>query len=129
MITRPQLSKEVDRAFKEAKEIFDSKNADYGQDDDAIANYRAGGVIGINEYQQMLLRILEKVIRVSNLLDKESQTKESIEDSMLDISLISAIFIGTRRIETYNKKGDEQMTRGKRQKHQLEKSKITQAYN
>ena len=53
-------------ALTEAADIVAHKNRGYGRDEDPWHNFRAGEAIGINPQGMVMLRILEKINRLTN---------------------------------------------------------------
>jgi hypothetical protein len=76
-----------------------SKNQDYATKEDPFKNFRVGEPLGIPAYRMALLRILEKVARVTNLEAKTDvpATAESVEDTLLDIAVLALITITLRQ--------------------------------
>ena len=73
-------------------EIIDSKNNDYARESDPFKNFRSAEVAGVNVGRAILVRILDKMSRVSNLLDREASVKdETINDTLLDMANYIAI--------------------------------------
>lgn len=64
----------LDKVFEEIKEMLLRKHHDYGTE-----NLKRHGQYGI------LVRIDDKTARLKNLLTKEAEVKESIEDTFFDI--------------------------------------------
>lgn len=91
-MTRKDVEISVKKSHEESLKIIQMKSADYAKDSDAFLNYRQSEIVGVPMERSMLSRIVEKIIRVSNLLDKENETKdESITDALIDISNISLL--------------------------------------
>jgi hypothetical protein len=89
------------------REIHETKRNDYSAGHSPIHNYETTAqVMGTTPELVMLTRIQEKVIRAANLLGGVEQMvkDESIEDTLLDISNISAL-IAARRIAIRRRKG------------------------
>ncbi len=75
----------VNATFKAGLGLIEKKNADYGAYSDPFANFRTVQMLGITVEEGMLVRILDKIARINNLLTRDPQVvEESIEDSLLD---------------------------------------------
>ena len=61
------------------------KNSDYGTPDRPYANFEAAPLVGVSVARGMLVRMMDKLQRISNLLDKPA-LNESIQDSCDDLS-------------------------------------------
>lgn len=65
--------------------IVEKKNHDYGADADPFRNFRTAGILGLTVEKAILVRVLDKLARVNNLLDHEAYVKdESLEDTLID---------------------------------------------
>ncbi len=66
-------------------ELIQRKNADYATGSDPFQNFYSATVVGVAPDRAILVRILDKLSRVANLLDKKNAVlDESIEDTILD---------------------------------------------
>ena len=63
-----------DRLVNDCRKISIKKNADYGNDN--LKRFGAHGIV---------VRMFDKMDRLHNLLDKEAQVDESIEDTCKDL--------------------------------------------
>ena len=61
------------------------KNSDYGTPDRPYANFEAAPLVGVSVARGMLVRMMDKLQRMSNLLDRPA-LNESIQDSCDDLS-------------------------------------------
>lgn len=87
--------------LSDLKETFDScfsiavkKNNDYAGNKavDVFKNIRASEMIGVRPEKAIMVRLMDKMSRVSNLLDQEAAVKdEAIEDTLVDIINYTAI--------------------------------------
>jgi hypothetical protein len=102
------LTARLDELFRECLAVAKKKNADYASDDDPFANFNGCTKYGISVPKGMLVRMEDKMKRISNLLDKPASVSgESIYDSCLDLAnyaLILRAFLeledGKPRFET-----------------------------
>ena len=75
----------IKNTFQQAEELIKRKNADYANDVDPFLNFRMSSQVGVDPARGILVRISDKITRISNLLDREAQVKdESIRDSIKD---------------------------------------------
>lgn len=76
---------EIKDTFKEGTKLVESKNRDYANSNDPFQNFRNSLLVGVPIDRAILVRITDKLARISNLLDKDASVKdESIADSILD---------------------------------------------
>lgn len=85
-----------------AAEITKRKNADYSKTKDAFANFQLVEYLGVTDTATgIMVRMCDKVIRISNLIKTEGKVKdESITDTLIDLanySLILAVWINTNK--------------------------------
>lgn len=84
-MTTAQFISHIEKTYIRGLDIIKSKNADYAGSSDPWKNFRSAEVVGVSLERAILVRILDKLARVGNLLGKENQVKdESIEDTILD---------------------------------------------
>ena len=85
-MTKPlDLISNVRDTYKTALEIVERKNADYATQADPFANFRTANVLGLSVEKGILVRTLDKIMRVNNLLEHEAYvTEESMEDTLTD---------------------------------------------
>ena len=71
--------------FDRCLELAGRKNADYAGADDPFRNFRGSVTVGVPVERAMLVRLMDKINRISNLLDKEpAVVGESLDDSIED---------------------------------------------
>jgi hypothetical protein len=85
-MTKEQFINHITETFSSCLEIVSRKNADYsGNAEDPFKNFRMSVQVGVTPERGLLVRISDKISRISNLLDKEAAVKdESISDSIDD---------------------------------------------
>ncbi len=71
--------------FKKATEIMRAKSCDYAQPDDPYANFRGAEFLGIDLKRGILIRVMDKISRLNNLIDRGAKVEENIEDTCLDL--------------------------------------------
>lgn len=76
----------LEETFKACLETAKRKNADYaGEHSDPFKNFKNANVVGVTVERGILVRLMDKMSRVSNLIDKEAQVKdEAITDTIDD---------------------------------------------
>lgn len=71
------------------------KNNDYcgqGVEVNPFKNFEASATVGVPAARGILVRMMDKMARISSLLDQEAQVKdESIHDTLCDLSLYALI--------------------------------------
>lgn len=67
-------------------DLIRKKSSDYAKpDSDTLSNFKNSLIVGVSLERGVLVRIMDKISRISNLLDKDaSVVGESIEDSIQD---------------------------------------------
>ncbi len=88
-------------------ELHRRKRSDYtGTTGDILHNYRQSSALaGISLEQGMFARLCEKVVRISSVLSKDGQTEvtdEKLDDTLLDLAIISLLMIIGRGERTAN---------------------------
>ena len=91
MITQTLYLKEFEHTINEMLEITTRKNHDYSTTEsnwDAYKNFKMVEELGITSVEKwILVRMTDKLTRISNLLDKEwLVSDEKIEDTLLDLA-------------------------------------------
>jgi len=82
---RDALIKNIEETFQKGLEIMKKKNHDYAEDDDPFKNFKWAPLVGVNPIRGILVRITDKLARISSLLDKEAFViNESLEDTIID---------------------------------------------
>jgi hypothetical protein len=79
---------DMKETFEKCLEIAIRKNNDYGgTNKDPYANFRNSTMVGVSVEKGMLVRMMDKMSRISTLLDKQAKvTDESIEDTLEDLA-------------------------------------------
>jgi hypothetical protein len=71
-----------------------AKNADYANSSDPFANFKLSEMVGVPVEKGMLVRMTDKLKRISNLCDKPpAVASESCEDTCLDLAAYSLILL------------------------------------
>lgn len=86
-MTQQQFIELLSESYNKNIEISRAKNKDYADTNDAFKNFRASEVLGISVEQGILIRMMDKMVRASNLLNRPaSVADEKITDTLSDLS-------------------------------------------
>jgi len=91
------LLADMRQRFARCLEIARAKNADYAGGDDPFANFRMASMVGVDPARAILVRVTDKLARMSRLLDRQpAVAAESVEDSIDDainyLAILGALF-------------------------------------
>lgn len=76
----------IEKTYKDGLEIIHKKNHDYAGEEDHWKNFRYAEMVGVSVERAILVRVSDKLARVSNLLDKDPEVlDERLEDTLLDM--------------------------------------------
>ena len=103
-MTTKQFLQRLEELYKSNLEISRAKNNDYAGDGDPFKNFKLCEMLGICSVEEgMLVRITDKLSRISNLLKKEAKVKdESILDTLQDLSnysMIMRVYLESKKID------------------------------
>lgn len=86
MITNNEdFFQELEETYANCLATSRRKNADYAGDEDPFKNFRMSTQVGVDPARAILVRISDKISRISNLLDREAKVEdEKLEDTLLD---------------------------------------------
>lgn len=93
----PNIKKEaflsdIKKTYEEGYKLILAKNKDYAGDNDPYQNFRNAEVVGVGIERAILVRIMDKISRIGNVLDAGTAVKsESIDDTLMDLINYSAI--------------------------------------
>lgn len=84
---------DIRKIFADCLALVEKKNADYsGASLDPFKNIRNAGFVGVSVERGVLVRMMDKMGRISSLLDREAQvSSESIDDTLNDLINYAAI--------------------------------------
>jgi len=92
MTSRATLVSDIKATFDGCLGLVEVKNRDYATTSDAFANFRLSEMVGVSPERANLVRVADKLARVSNLLDKDNDVKdETVFDTIDDIINYMAI--------------------------------------
>ena len=84
-MTREEFRRSISNTFSTGEQIIEKKNEDYANSENPFRNFESAAVVGIGVERAILLRVLDKLSRVSNLIDKPAAVvDESLEDTLVD---------------------------------------------
>jgi hypothetical protein len=84
-MTQEQFFTSIKTTFDSCVELIQKKNADYGATTSPFKNFLFSEFVGVRPERAILVRLTDKISRISNLLDAEAQVaNESINDTIED---------------------------------------------
>ena len=91
---RTQFITHIKATYQRCLQVLADKNADYGKEQDPWANFKFAAIANIGVEDAIMVRILDKMARISNLLHKEAVVKdEKIQDTIEDAINYLAILL------------------------------------
>jgi hypothetical protein len=82
------------RLLDEMRALHESKSADYGSDDDPLANIRQGATfVSIEPWRGCMVRIADKVQRLRTYCRTGRLVHEGVRDTLLDLAAYSLLAI------------------------------------
>ena len=83
---RDKFMEYIANTYVECVAILQKKNADYASGDDPFQNFRMSKIAGISPEQAILVRTLDKMARISNVMRKGETAvlDEKLEDTIND---------------------------------------------
>jgi len=106
-MTHKEYLKRFEKYQKLCYNITKAKNQDYSSWNNAFLNFKLVEEVGIATTEQWFLtRMMDKITRINNLLNKEASVKdETIQDTLLDLanySLLLLIYLDEKQTPEYN---------------------------
>lgn len=94
-MNQKQFLDHIEATFKKGHELVKIKNSDYAGAENPFRNFEFAQLAGMDVDRAILLRVIDKIARISNLLGKEDVAvkDESIQDTCLDIINYIAIMM------------------------------------
>lgn len=84
-MTTQQFIENIQQTYAKGVTIIQKKNADYANSTNPFRNFESASIVGISVDRAILLRVLDKLSRAGNLLDKPpAVVDESLEDTLID---------------------------------------------
>lgn len=91
--------KQLEDFYARGIELMRKKNADYAGVNDPFLNFRSAAVLGLSVEKAILVRVLDKLARVNNLLTSPAQVDdETLEDTLMDCANYLNILAAYRKI-------------------------------
>ena len=85
-MTTQQLLDSLHKTYDEGVGIVYNKNRDYAKETDAFKNFRFSELVEVSPARAILVRVSDKLARVSNLLDRPNAVvDEKITDTLIDM--------------------------------------------
>jgi hypothetical protein len=82
------------KLLEEMQRLHESKSADYGSEDDPLANIRQGAdFVNIEPWRGCMVRIADKVQRLRTFCRTGRLVHEGVRDTLLDLSAYSLLAI------------------------------------
>lgn len=93
-MTQQEFIKTIEDIYKEGVDIIRKKNTDYAKEHDPFMNFRFAELVGVSVPRAILVRMSDKLARISNVIDKEVAVRdETVMDTLLDLCNYSAILM------------------------------------
>ena len=84
-MTHEQFINSIKKTFEIGLELVECKNMDYGGPTNSFQNFESAAVIGLDVKDAILVRTLDKLSRIGNLVRRKAAvTDETVEDSIID---------------------------------------------
>ena len=82
------------RLLEEMQQLHESKSADYGSEDDPLANVRSGAdFVNIEPWRGCMVRIADKVQRLRTYCRTGRLVHEGVRDTLMDLAAYSLLAI------------------------------------
>lgn len=93
-MTHEDFIKGIEDTYKKGVALIKIKNKDYAGADDPWKNFKTAELVGIDYKKAILVRVTDKLSRISNLLTREAEVKdELVDDTILDCVNYMAILL------------------------------------
>lgn len=83
-MNREQLYEYISTTFDECLVILKAKNNDYAKSEDPFKNFKISETVGVPVERGIMVRMMDKVSRISNGLDSELMVKDETINNTLD---------------------------------------------
>lgn len=93
---RERFIESIENIYRECIGIVKKKNHDYAKDSDPYSNFRLAELLGIGVEKAILLRVSDKIARISNVLDNggitavDENIKETLKDAINYLAILNA---------------------------------------
>ena len=115
-MNRDEFIGSLEKTFKVCLDIAHKKNSDYAQNTDPFKNFKFAELIGLGVDKAILVRISDKLARISNLTDKKSIAvlDENLEDTIIDainyLAILKAWLESSKEVEKINGQASSNIT-------------------
>lgn len=110
VVTMDRRLKVFDELVTKARRVIEAKIKDYGYRSGYEA-FRSSVILGIPPMRGVLIRMLDKLIRINNLIEKDPDvSNESLEDTIIDIVNYAALLSylnEERQLERHGKQNSQ----------------------
>lgn len=105
-MTQTELLARINTTFSQCFSLIKKKNEDYATPTNALKNFQGSTLIGVSINRAILVRLMDKITRIGNLLDLQASSvkNESLEDSIIDAINYLAILKAALNVEAAPKK-------------------------
>ena len=84
-MTNEEFINNILMSQRKGLDLIKIKNADYAASTNPFRNFESAIIAGVDVKRAILIRALDKMSRISNLLEKEPEVvEEKVEDTILD---------------------------------------------
>jgi hypothetical protein len=84
-MTNEQFIQSIEKSYADGVALIKIKNADYANPTNPFKNFESAIVADVDVKRAILIRVLDKISRISNLLEREPKVvEEKLEDTVLD---------------------------------------------
>ncbi len=84
-MTKEEFIKALSKNFEDGLKLMIKKNADYAGNGDCFANFKRSEMVKVPVERGILVRIIDKISRISNVLDAPAEVQdESLDQTVLD---------------------------------------------
>lgn len=93
-MTQQEFFNNIEESYARGLRLIKQKNADYATFQDPFKNFSFASILGVSPERALLVRVSDKLARISNLLDKGPEVKdETLDDTILDCCNYLAILM------------------------------------
>ena len=93
-MTQQELIARIGEIYAENLEIARKKNSDYADDTDAFKNLNACEMYGVPAEKGVLVRMSDKMTRISNLIGRQAAVAdETVLDTLRDLSVYATLLM------------------------------------
>lgn len=97
----------IESTFLQGVSIIKNKNQDYAGVGDPWKNFKSANIVGVDYKRAILVRVMDKISRISNLLEKEpAVVEESVNDTLIDTINYLAILLEAIKFERKYEEND-----------------------